>query len=121
MNLVYQCIMIIASASNDNCYIFWGENGKAKALILPLFTNLLKVNLITYHLIKYWQFHCYIVIYEMTHFLSQERGIGINLNIQKDLFHTENYQRKKKSNSSRNTINNLYHNPVCFPLIFSIF
>ena len=57
----------------------------------------------------------------MTHFLSQERGIGINLNIQKDLFHTENYQRKKKSNSSRNTINNLYHNPVCFPLIFSIF
>jgi hypothetical protein len=54
MNLVYQCIMIIASASNDNFYIFLGEIGKAKALILILFTNFLKVILITYHLIKFF-------------------------------------------------------------------
>lgn len=88
-------IMFIAAVSSDNFYIFGGKL-ENKGINITLFTNLLKVILITYHLIKFWQFHCYIVIYERTHFLSQERGMGINLNIQKDVFHTDNYKRKRE-------------------------
>jgi hypothetical protein len=37
MNLVYQCIMIIASASNDNFFIFLGRNWKSKGININTF------------------------------------------------------------------------------------